>query len=236
MFVLFVGRRRSRVAAGGEHGEDPPFAGRAALRWRCLVGSLSGVPGFIRSLAIPPFEKAFLRVAVEKSHVGKKGRLHSQEPARGLSGARLSWRLPMTVALNPMQGREIPGPLPCPGRFDPHDAWRGLPRASQGDLGAWPLVPRAGYAGTEREAKPAQTYETAVGEAIARLKHTAPVALAALFCDGLPPPQDLGALGGRNCHRGRCTDFIGCPDSCWWVRTDLCSGCGDAGKPEGSRA
>jgi hypothetical protein len=60
--------------------------------------------------------------------------------------------------------------------------------------------------------------------------------LAALFCDGLPPHPDLGALGGRDCHRGRCTDFIGCPDSCWWVRTDLCSGCGDAGKPEGSRA
>jgi hypothetical protein len=142
----------------------------------------------------------------------------------------------MAEALNSMQGREIPRPLPCPAGFDPRAAWRGLPPASRDDLDSWLLVLLAGHAGTEREAEPVQAYETAVAEAIAHPERKARDALPARFCDGLPPLPDLGALSLRSCRQCGCTDFIGCSEGCWWVGADLCSRCADVGQPEGGRA
>lgn len=139
----------------------------------------------------------------------------------------------MAAALNPIQGREIPRPVPCLARFDPCAAGRSRSPAARDDLGWWLLVLLAGYAGTEREAERVQAYETAAGEAVAHLEHTARDALPALFCDGVSPPPDLGVRRFRRCG---CTDFIGCPNGRWWVRADLCSSCADAGQPEGGRA
>lgn len=37
--------------------------------------------------------------------------------------------------------------------------------------------------------------------------------------------RELVAAGASACRVCGCTDASACPDGCWWVESDLCSGC-----------